>query len=393
MSEKGVDVGKGIKSKRVVALTIGLLLAVSVLAFPAQGTEAPDEAATQAQQIAEQLVSFEVPEAQTQAAAGYWTRDRMRRAAGLPSPEPVVNGAQELAAETPAPEGGADSSLPDPGALALAQELYTEDWKRMEASNVVPERAQAAEANGTLADIVTRSYAYPPPFTRYKAGNGRMWKHFPWKTVGRLFFTIPGQGDYSCSAGVAVRRAVWTAGHCVHTQGAGWHTNMVFVPAYKNGAAPYGVFTVNTMAALTPWVNNSNFAYDLAMVSTFDNGGMMVSQWVGNLGAIWGIGAKQHWHANGYATNLANMRYLMVCEGSLSSRANLNGPNPVGMGCDMGYGSSGGPWWIKHNPYTGGPFNLVNSVNAFFFRGQPKESFGPYFGSGARDLHGWGAAQ
>lgn len=391
--KKGVIVGKGIKSKRVLALSTGLLLAVSVLAFPAQGTEAPDEAAAQAQKVAEQVVSVEVPEAQTQATSEYWTRDRMRLTAGLPLPAPDAAGGEELAAVTPGPEGGADSSLPDPGALALAQELYPDDWKRMEASNVVPEAAQAAEANGTLADVVNRSYAYPPPFTRYKAGNGKMWRHFPWKTVGRLFYTIPGQGDYSCSASVAVGRAVWTAGHCVHTQGIGWHTNMVFVPAYKNGAAPYGVFTVSDMAVLNAWANSSNLAYDLGMVSVFDNGGMAISQWVGNLGAVWGVAARQHWHANGYPHNLGNMRYLIVCEGSLSSRANANGPNPVGMGCDMGGGSSGGPWWISHNPYTGGPFNLVNSVMSFGFQGQPKESFGPYFGSGAKGLYEWGTFQ
>ena len=174
---------------------------------------------------------------------------------------------------------------------------------------------------------------------------------------------------------------------------------MIFVPAYKNGRAPYGVFTVNEMSVLNGWANspepiaNWAFAYDLGMASVLDNNGMAISEWVGNLGAIWGVAAKQHWHANGYPVNCGNMRYLIVCEGSLSSRANANGPNPVGMGCDMGAGSSGGPWWIKHNPYTGGPFNLVNSVMSFGFAGQPKESFGPYFGNGARSLHQWGAAQ
>ena len=393
MSEEGENVGKGIKSKRTVALAIGLLLAVSVLAFPAQGSEAPDEAAAQAQQTAEQVVSFKLPEAQTQATAEYWTRDRMRRTPGLPFPGPIATGGKEIAAATPGPAGGADSSLPDPGAVALAKELYPDDWKRMEASDVVPEGAQAAEAKGTYAGVVNRVYSYPPPFTRYKAGNAKMQKHFPWKTVGRLFFTVPGLGDFACTASVAGGRAVWTAGHCVYTPGYGWHTNMVFVPAYKNGAAPYGMFTVNEMSTLNAFVNSYSVAYDVAMVSVFDIGGMTVSQWVGNLGAIWGIGAKQHWHFNGYPVNLGRARYLMVCEGSLSSRANLNGPDPVGMGCDMGAGSSGGPWWIKHNPYTGGRFNLVNSVKSFYFAGQPKEAFGPYFGGGARDLYQWGAAQ
>jgi V8-like Glu-specific endopeptidase len=342
-----------------------------------------------AQRTAEEVVSFEVPDAQTDATAGYWTRERMIRTKALPFPEPVTAGGDGTAAVAPGEPGSAKAGLPDPSAQALAQELYPDDWKRMEASTVVPE---AAEANGTYAGVVNRNYSYPPPYARYKAGNHKMWKHFPWKTVGRLFFTVPGQGDASCTASVAAGRAVWTAGHCVYTPGLGWHTNVYFVPAYKNGLAPYGVFTVSNMSALNGWINGRNQAYDIAMVTTFNNNGMSVSQWVGNLGAIWNVSPQQYWHSNGYPGNLGNSRYLIVCEGSLSSRWDLNGPDPVGMGCDMTFGSSGGPWWIRHNPYTGGNFNLVNSVVS----GTPninrnQEFFGPYFGNGAKNLYTWGA--
>lgn len=388
---KGVIVGKGIKSKRVFALTTGLLLAVSVLAFPAQGTESADEAAAQAQRSAEQVVSVEVPDAQAQAAQEYWTRERMTSTPALSFPETVATGGDGIAAVTPGPAGSAESSLPDPRALALAQELYPADWKRIESSTAVP---VAAETDGTYAGIVNRVYSYPPPYARYKAGNNKMSKQFPWKAVGRLFFTVPGQGNASCTASVAVGRAIWTAGHCVYSPGIGWHTNMVFVPAYKNGAAPYGMFSVFNASVLNGWLNNANQAYDIAMAAVFDNNGMMVSQWVGNLGAIWNVSPQQFWHANGYPGNLGNSQYLMVCEGSLSSRWDLAGPDPVGMGCDMTYGSSGGPWWTKHNPYTGGAFNLVNSL----VTGTPninkkKEFFGPYFGNGAMNLHQWGTTQ
>jgi V8-like Glu-specific endopeptidase len=359
-----------------------------VLAFPAHGTESPDEAAAQAQLRAEQLMSADLPEVQTQATRGYWTRERMMSTPAMPFPETTAVGGDGIAAATPGPAGSADSSLPDPGALALAQEMYEAEWKRLERPRIVPE---AVEADGTYAGVVNRVYSYPPPYARYKAGNNKMSKQFPWKTVGRLFFTVPGQGDASCTAAVAVGRAVWTAGHCVYSPGLGWHTNMLFVPAYKNGAWPYGSFVVDDASVLNGWATDANQAYDIAMVTVLRNNGMTVAQWVGNLGAIWGISAQQLWHSNGFPGNLGNSQYLMVCEGSLSSRWDLPGPDPVGMGCDMTYGSSGGPWWIKHNPYTGGAFNLVNSVVSGTPNiNQSKEFFGPYFGSGAKSLHKWG---
>ena len=51
-------------------------------------------------------------------------------------------------------------------------------------------------------------------------------------------------GDYVCS-GTALNSSnqsvVWTAGHCVFdTEGGGFVTNWIFVPAYKDGAAPFG---------------------------------------------------------------------------------------------------------------------------------------------------------
>ena len=52
-----------------------------------------------------------------------------------------------------------------------------------------------------------------------------------------------------------------TAGHVVHAgnnQVGGWSTNMVFVPAYKDGAAPFGQFTVRQLFTRAAWYQNGN---------------------------------------------------------------------------------------------------------------------------------------
>src|SRR4051794_33181415 len=46
----------------------------------------------------------------------------------------------------------------------------------------------------------------------------------PYKGVGKLYFTIPGSGDFQCSASLVAKRLIVTAGHCVHGGGQ-FYTN------------------------------------------------------------------------------------------------------------------------------------------------------------------------
>jgi V8-like Glu-specific endopeptidase len=242
---------------------------------------------------------------------------------------------------------------------------------------------------------VNRLYQYPPPFTRYFANRyAQMWQEYPWRTIGKLYFQVPGSSSwYSCTASVAYNRALWTAGHCVYTPGSGWHRNLTFAPAYKNGNAPYGWWDIRNanIASLQGWTVNGNQAYDIGMAVTQPRSGTRIAQVTGWLGFKYGKSTQQFWHANGYPGGIGNGNLLIVCEGSLSSRWVLAGPDPLGMGCDMQWGSSGGPWLQRFQPYKAGRYNYVNSVVS----GSPdpnfsKEFFGPYFGSGALNLYNWG---
>ena len=48
---------------------------------------------------------------------------------------------------------------------------------------------------------------------------------------------------------------------------------MYFVPAYRNGAWPYGSFTVKSRTALSQWVERANLAYNIGMVAVNDKHG------------------------------------------------------------------------------------------------------------------------
>jgi V8-like Glu-specific endopeptidase len=347
------------------------------------------------------LVTADVSAAEQAAAARFWTRERMLSAQSLD--RLVVDGeistdanAAQRDAARPGPKGAVAGSLPDKGALALAQSLYAEEWARMAADDAASEAAPLALPS--LAPASTDdsdAFASVPPFASYYVNdNAATWKSFPWITMGRLFFQIPGlSGTYACSGAAAYGRAVWTAGHCVYTTGRGWSYNMYFVPAYRNGAWPYGSFTVKSRTALSQWVSSANLAYDIGMVAVNDKSGLKLSQWVGSVGFMWNQSATQLFHAFGYPTNYASAQYLVTCAAGTYTRDPLVGPDPIGIGCDMGSGSSGGPWMVGYAPFKGGLTNYINGVVAYSYSTRPLEIFSPYFGAEAKALYDWGRVQ
>ena len=71
---------------------------------------------------------------------------------------------------------------------------------------------------------------------------------------------------------------VWTAGHCVFPEGGTkFATNWAFVPAYHEGAAPYGEWPAKRLATTGPWEAAGNIKYDLgaAVVRTSPTAGKL----------------------------------------------------------------------------------------------------------------------
>jgi len=174
---------------------------------------------------------------------------------------------------------------------------------------------------------------------------------YPYSTVGKLFFTIPGQGDFVCSASVLRPRVLLTAGHCMHkgSGGAGgFYTNWRFVPSFRNGAAPFQTWTPRYVGVTGTWASGGGVvpnAADYGMMEMFDRN---ISGVVRKLGSVTGFLGFQtlrlrpnHAHLLGYPCNLdsCNMMHQVTAQ---SSNVVVN--NTVEYGSDMSNGSSGGPW-------------------------------------------------
>jgi V8-like Glu-specific endopeptidase len=237
------------------------------------------------------------------------------------------------------------------------------------------------------AGAATGGYAYPAPYTRF-AVPAALYKVYPWITVGKVFFKQNGI-KYVGSAASIGNYAIWTAGHIVHAgddKEAGWSIDMIFVPAYRNGDAPYGKWTVTHLRTTTDWYSNGN---PTGLTADFGGGivaklnGKKISERVGSLGFAFDRGRIQHWNALGYpAVAPFDGETMHDCQASYSYDGEVAGVPPVAIGCDMTGGCSGGPW------ITGFlDDNTLNGNNSYRRSDRPKEMNSPYFDARAKDLY------
>ena len=253
-------------------------------------------------------------------------------------------------------------------------------------------------------DLAVEYYSGIPPFNSTRVNSFyKMWVYYPWTTMGKLYFRIPGDETvYMCTAAVGTERTAWTAGHCVYTPGTGWHTNFVFEPAWKNGFTPYGQWLVDEVSAPAGWLSSAapgDRVYDLGMVELIDQGGNTIADVVGHLAFKWGVGWVKHWHTYGFPDNLWGGKYLNVCAAATSRTDDgLVGDAPIAVGCDMREGSSGGPRLQKYIPYVSGNLNFVNGITSYAYLDDQgnvvdSELYSPYFGQAAKNLHDWGKSK
>ena len=235
-----------------------------------------------------------------------------------------------------------------------------------------PSAASAAEQ--TLG-----GYSYPPPFNQHEVAVP--YTTYPYVTVGKLFFNQNG-GSYVASAASIGNYAIWTAGHCVHAgdnKATSWSTNLVFVPAYKDGAAPLGQWPASYLMCRTVWYQNGNpggLYQDMGGAVLQTVGGLKISQKVGWLGFAWNFSRSQTWHSIGYpAESPFNGQRMWDDQASYANDGSVPGsPATVGIGCSMTGGCSGGPWIMGF-----GAGNYVNGHNSYRPTSQPLEIYSPYF--------------
>jgi V8-like Glu-specific endopeptidase len=193
---------------------------------------------------------------------------------------------------------------------------------------------------------------------------------YPHRAVGKLFFTQPGVGDFVCSASVIDNRIVVTAGHCVHRGSggsAGFFTNFLFVPAFKNGVAPFNQWNWAFVVVTATWSSGGGTvpnAADYAMFEMQDRPGPLVlGNVTGSLGWQTLSLHPNHITQLGYPCNLDSCQQMQRND---AGTARLVAPNNAEFGSHMRGGASGGPiiqnFGVFAAGQTGGSRTGVNRV-------------------------------
>lgn len=323
---------------------------------------------------AEGVSSEWVPQTMSNTAANYWTKARMMNA----KPYPIPKEQGTLApADSPQEQTSGEPGLDKGGLPGQSSALFSDD-----ATDAVDPSGGSDAAMGSSSGIMpmANGYDYPPPHDTFAVSTalyGTAASTSPYRTVGKVFFTKATGGNFVCSGSSIGGRAVLTAGHCVSDGAGHWHKNWIFVPAYRNGAAPYGRWSAFWKSTSTSWHTQKKFDRDVGFAAVNDIGGVKLSAKVGWLGFAWNWSRVQHWNMFGYPNAAPfNGQWLYTTQASYSNHDTSKVPNTTGIGTTQTPGCSGGPWIWKF-----GNGNYANGVNSYVYTtpAQPLRIYSPYF--------------
>lgn len=210
---------------------------------------------------------------------------------------------------------------------------------------------------------------------------------------GAIFVDLGIFGYARCS-GTAVRSdnesVVFTAGHCVNSGGrrGRWlRFRWAFVPGYRYGQRPFGVFPAKWLDTTRQWRASGSENYDVGAVVVGRNGrGETLGEAVGGAGIAFNLKPRQELSVHGYpAAEPFDGETQRVCPsaqylGHDPDSFLFPGPLNLAVHCDVTGGASGGGWMIHGE--------TLNSVTDYGYFDDKTPDFGAYFGKEAARLYG-----
>ena len=268
------------------------------------------------------------------ASSGYWTAQRMLSARPYDMPRGGPGTQADLAADDSGPSRSSPAGKPSYKGKPLNIRLHPPIETTSLAETIEPLAAGSSGLRFTNERVV--------PMASLR-------NTYPWKAVGKLFFTGATGGNFVCSASVVQRRVVATAGHCVYDTAVNrFHGNFLFVPGYDNGESPYGGFGWSLAATTASWIAGNGSVPNAADFGTLVIANKVVGGTSRRIGELTGwLGWKTNAlvgnaiSAMGYPCNLDSCQILQRTSAQVNRTAS---PNSAEIGSDHRGGASGGPW-------------------------------------------------
>jgi V8-like Glu-specific endopeptidase len=202
--------------------------------------------------------------------------------------------------------------------------------------------------------------------------------------VGALF-EHDASGNHFCTASVVTspgRDLLITAAHCINGgKGGGYRRDMVFIPGYKDGQAPYGVWPAARLIVAPQWMNSSDPDYDVGFVVLKPQDGKNIEEV---------LGANHLGIDSGYRNLVRVTGYPASVDAPISCTALTSEQSPSQLRFDCGGftgGTSGSPW-ITHFDRQTRTGTIVGVLGGYQEGGDtPAISYSAYLGPQIQALY------
>ena len=167
--------------------------------------------------------------------------------------------------------------------------------------------------------------------------------------VGALFVREAG-GDHFCTASVVAspgRDLLITAAHCINGgKGGSYRQDIVFIPDYRDGQAPFGIWTVKQLLVAPQWISGSDPSLDVGFVTLDPHDGQNIEDV---------LGANQLGIDSGYQYLVRVTGYPASTDAPITCVNWTSRQSASQLRFDCGGftgGTSGSPWVAHFNPRT-----------------------------------------
>jgi V8-like Glu-specific endopeptidase len=202
--------------------------------------------------------------------------------------------------------------------------------------------------------------------------------------VGALF-EHDASGNHFCTASVVAspgKDLLVTAAHCINGgKGSGYHSNIVFIPDYQNGNAPFGVWTPRRLLVAPQWASSSDPDYDVGFVVLQPHDGENIEQVLGANHLTIDTGYSYLVRVTGYPDS-ANAPITCINRTSRQSATQLR------FECGGFTGGTSGSPWVTHFDPRSRTGTIVGVIGGYQQGGDtPSVSYSVHLSSSVQHLY------